>query len=271
MPMSTSSSKTVLITGGARRVGATTARYLHQQGMNVIIHYLASKTDALGLMEELNALRPGSAAAVHADLTQNEELGPLITQANNCFGRLDVLINNASQFYATPIGSITESQWNDLINSNLKAPLFLSQAAVPFLSKHKGCIVNIIDIHSERPLKDFSVYCSAKAGLAMLTKALAKELKIPVIALSQLNRSLETRQDKRPVLSDLRESGAIEQDADIIMFLYRDELYHPETDTPGIAELIVAKHRNGPTGLVKLAFLREYTRFENLAEDESAG
>jgi pteridine reductase len=168
--------KVALITGGARRVGAAIARYLHNQGTRLVIHYRASAHEAEMLCEEFNQLRPHSAFALQADLLHTPQLAVLIEQTVNKWGRLDALINNASSFYATPLGTITEAHWEDLLGSNLKASLFLSQAAAPFLQASQGSIINIIDIHARQPLKAYTTYCIAKAGLAMLTKSLAKEL-----------------------------------------------------------------------------------------------
>lgn len=169
-------SKVVLITGAAHRIGACMARTLHGRGMNIALHYRASAAAAEALCAELNARRPASAFALQADLHDHHALAPLIDQAAAHWGRLDVLINNASSFFPTPVGSITLAHWNDLIGSNLQAPLFLAQAAAPYLRHTEGCIINIVDIHAERPLKEHPVYSIAKAGLVMLTKALACEL-----------------------------------------------------------------------------------------------
>lgn len=168
--------KTVLITGGARRVGATIARTLHAAGANLVVHYRNSAKDAEALIGELNAARKGSAASFQADLLDLDKLHELSAYAVGRFGALDVLINNASTFYPTPIGKITPEAWDDLMGSNLKAPLFLSQTAAPALKKSRGLIINIVDIHALRPLRDYTVYCCAKAGLHMLTRSLAKEL-----------------------------------------------------------------------------------------------
>jgi len=172
----TPTDQVALITGAAQRVGAEIARELHRSGMRVIIHYRASADAALTLQEELLAARPDSAALLRADLLDTAALPALVAAAEQQWGRLDALINNASSFYPTAIGTITETQWDDLMGSNLKAPLFLSQAAAPLLAAQQGNIVNIVDIHAERPLKGYPLYCAAKAGLAMLTKALAREL-----------------------------------------------------------------------------------------------
>jgi pteridine reductase len=168
--------KTVLVTGGARRVGAAICRRLHAAGANVMIHYRASAADARALVKALNALREGSAACVKADLLQSETPRALVAACITEFGRLDVLVNNASSFYATPVGKMNESAWNDLIGSNLKAPLFIAQAAAAELKKRRGSIVNIVDIHAEFPLKDYVIYSVAKSGLAALTRSLAREL-----------------------------------------------------------------------------------------------
>jgi pteridine reductase len=174
--MSPSAAKAILVTGAAKRVGAATSRCLHAAGANVIIHCNRSRAEADALAHELNDLRPKSASVVQGDLLAYNALKGLIDHAASEFGRLDGLVNNASTFYATPIGGIDEDNWIDLIDSNLKAPLFLSQAAAPYLKKTLGGIVNIVDIHAERPLKDFVVYTVAKAGLAGLTRSLALEL-----------------------------------------------------------------------------------------------
>ncbi len=166
----------VLITGAAHRLGATTAQLLHAGGARIVLHYRASETAALALQAELNAQRAHSVVLVQADLLDVAAHPTLVQQAAATWGRLDVLINNASSFYPTPVGEVTESQWDDLLGTNLKAPFFLSQAAAPLLKTQNGCIVNIVDIHAERPLKDYPVYSMAKAGLVMLTRALASEL-----------------------------------------------------------------------------------------------
>lgn len=166
----------VLITGAAHRIGATTAKLLHKEGMNIVLHYRSSREAARKLQTELNEKRENSVILIQADLHTTSGLAALIDEAVKAWGRLDVLINNASSFYPTMIGDATEEQWDDLMGSNLKAPFFLSQAAAPYLKKRKGCIVNIVDIHADRPLKTYSIYSMAKAGLVMMTKALAGDL-----------------------------------------------------------------------------------------------
>ncbi|MEE9303884.1 MAG: pteridine reductase [Thiotrichaceae bacterium] len=168
--------KTVLLTGAARRIGAVVAKVLHQEGASIVIHYRNSSEDAQLLIDDLNKQREHSAFTVQADLCQIETFDALIAKVIAFTGRLDVLINNASSFYPTPIGSVTEAHWDDLHCSNLKAPFFLSQAVTPELQKRQGCIVNMVDIHGIRPLKGYPVYSAMKAGLIMLTKSLAKEL-----------------------------------------------------------------------------------------------
>ena len=168
--------KVALITGAAHRVGAVIARTLHEHGMRLVLHYRSSRAAAQALQEELHARRADSVMLVQADLLATGALPALMHEAVGAWDRLDVLINNASSFYRTPVGTVTEEQWEDLIGSNVKAPFFLSQAAAPHLRMTEGCIVNIVDIHAERPLKNFPVYGIAKAGLAMMTRALAGEL-----------------------------------------------------------------------------------------------
>jgi pteridine reductase len=166
----------VFISGGVKRVGAAIARRLHAAGMNLVLHYRSAETEAHELQNELHQHRAHSVLLLQADLSHLAKLSSMIQQSVDHYGRLDVLINNASSFYATPLGQITEDHWDDLLGSNLKAPLFLSQSAAPHLTASQGCIINLIDIHAERPLKQHAVYCAAKAGLAMLTKALARDL-----------------------------------------------------------------------------------------------
>jgi pteridine reductase len=168
--------KVVLITGGARRVGAATCRTLHASGANLMLHYRSSAEEARALQAELNAIRPDSVALVQAELLNIAALPTLVTETVNRFGRIDVLINNASSFHPTPIGEITEQLWEDLLGTNLKTPLFLSQAAAAHLKRSHGCIVNIVDIHGDLPMRNYSVYSAAKGGLLALTRSLAAEL-----------------------------------------------------------------------------------------------
>ena len=168
--------KIVLVTGGAKRVGAAICRHLHAAGAGVLLHYRSAALEARALQVELNARRPDSVALAQADLLKVATGSQLVKAALRHFGRLDALINNASSFYPTAIGEITEEAWDDLIGTNLRAPLFLAQAAAPELRKNHGCIVNLIDIHVELPMRNHAVYTAAKGGLAALTRALARDL-----------------------------------------------------------------------------------------------
>jgi pteridine reductase len=168
--------KVVLITGGARRVGAAISRRLHAAGADLVVHYRSSAGEARALKNELAAARPNSVVLVQGDLLKPANLGGLIKDAVKAYGRLDALVNNASSFYPTAMGEITEKAWDDLVGTNLKAPLFLSQSAARELKKNHGAIVNIIDIHAEFPMKNYVVYNIAKGGLVALTRSLAREL-----------------------------------------------------------------------------------------------
>jgi pteridine reductase len=170
------SGKWALVTGAGRRVGAAIVRRLHVAGANVAIHYRSSAQPAEDLARELNGRRPGSAFAVAGNLLDTSALNGMVEQVVRRSGRLDILVNNASSFYPTAMGSVTPEQWDDLAGTNLKAPLFLSQAALPHLRQSRGVIINLIDIHAVRPLRDHPVYGAAKAGLAFLTRALARDL-----------------------------------------------------------------------------------------------
>ena len=168
--------KTVMITGGARRVGAAIARTLHDAGANLVVHYRKSANEVAELADALNGSRAKSVVTFQADLLDLSKLPSLVEFAVRSFGSLDVLVNNASTFYQTKIGEITPAAWDDLMGTNLKVPMFLSQAAAPALKKSGGLILNIVDIHALRPLRNYTVYCAAKAGLHMVTRSLAKEL-----------------------------------------------------------------------------------------------
>lgn len=168
--------RVALITGGARRVGAAICRRLHAGGVNLMVHYRRSAEEARALQTELNATREDSVALVQADLLHMPALPEMVAETVRRFGRLDILINNASSFYPSPVGEITEREWDDLIGTNLKTPLFLSQAAAPHLRRNHGCIVNIVDIHADRPMRNYVVYSAAKGGLLALTRSLACDL-----------------------------------------------------------------------------------------------
>ncbi|WP_101758219.1 pteridine reductase [Oceanicoccus sp. KOV_DT_Chl] len=172
----TTAQKVALVTGGAQRIGAEICRSLHQQGFNIIVHYRHSKSEADKITTALNQKRAQSAVSIQADLTVTSDALRLAQQAMQQWGQVDVLINNASSFYPTVLGSAQETDWDELINSNIKGPFFLTQALIEPLKQRRGCVINLVDIHSEKPLRDYSIYSIAKAGVAMMTKTLAKEL-----------------------------------------------------------------------------------------------
>jgi pteridine reductase len=170
------SANVAVVTGGARRIGAEIVRCLHGEGMRIALHYHTSRDDAEALCDELNAVRPASARPFEADLRDSAAIEDMIDAVTKAFARMDVLVNNASSFFVTPVGTIDDTAYRELLDTNLTAPLFLAQAAVPRLKKTKGCVVNIADIYGSKPLAGFTAYSAAKAGLIMLTRSLALEL-----------------------------------------------------------------------------------------------
>lgn len=225
--------KTVLITGAAHRVGAHMARTLHEQGANIVLHYRNSKTAAAELQTTLNNIRDNSVFLVQGDLLDHSQMETIVSIAASQTGQLDVLINNASSFYPTDIGKITEQHWDDLVGTNMKAPFFLAQAASPHLAKQQGCIVNIVDIHADRPLKGHSVYSMAKAGLVMMTKALACDLgpdiRVNAIAPGAIlwpeNEMDEATKDKIISRTFLKRKGDPGDIAKTALFLIKDATY----------------------------------------------
>ncbi len=220
-------SKTALVTGAANRLGAQIARTLHQNGANLIIHYHSSRAAAEQLVQELNLERADSAISIAADLAIQHEIEALAKTAISAFDGLDLLINNASSFYPTKFGEIEEKQWLDLIASNLKAPLFLSQACYPALKHKAGCIINMLDIHATKPLSQHSVYCCAKAGNQMLVKSLALELApevrvngiAPGAILWPVDDDDSARQQALLAQIPLKRNGTPQAIADTVLFL----------------------------------------------------
>ncbi|WP_462320078.1 pteridine reductase [Halochromatium sp.] len=225
--------KVALVTGGAHRIGARVARQLHAEGANLALHYHCSEADADALKHELEHEREGSVQLIRADLCDIARLGALIAEVEAYHGRLDILVNNASSFYPTPLDEATEAQWEDLLGSNLKAPFFLAQAAAPLLRASRGVVINLVDIHAQRPLQGHSIYSIAKAGNAMMVKTLARELG-PEVRVNGISPGaiLWPEQGLSDALKDeilsrtaLGRAGSAEDIARTLLFLVRDADY----------------------------------------------
>jgi pteridine reductase len=225
--------KVALVTGAAHRIGAQITRTLHRAGMDLVLHYRNSVEKANALAEELEQERPFSVLLLQADLSDTASFPGLIDKVHSWHDRLDVLVNNASSFYPTPVEETSEEQWNDLMGSNLKAPYFLAQAAAPLLREQAGTIVNMVDIHAERPLKEYPVYSMAKAANAMMVKALARELgpeiRVNGVAPGSIlwpEGGME-KEEKKKILgrTALKRLGSPEDIARTILFLIQDADY----------------------------------------------
>lgn len=227
--------KVMLVTGGSKRVGAAICRRLHAAGANIALHYRTSGQDALALQDELNALRLDSAVAFAADLLDLTAIQRLVQQVIERFGRLDALVNNASSFYPTPLAGVGDPQWHDLLGTNLRAPLFLAQAAADELRHRHGCIVNIVDIHAERPMRGYLLYSVAKAGLVALTRGLAQEMApqvrvnavAPGVILWPEGSDWEDEEQRRKIVAHtlLKREGEPDDIAKTVAFLVQDAPY----------------------------------------------
>lgn len=228
-----SARKVALITGAARRIGAAVVRTLHGQGLDLVLHYRSSRAEADILRAELEAVREGSILLVQADLKDCGAFDPLMAEVRDFRGRLDVLVNNASDFYPTPFATSGEAEWEDLMGSNLKGPYFLTKAAVSLLRTAGGCVVNLVDIFAERPLKNYPIYSIAKAGNAMMVKALAREL-APEVRVNGIAPGVILWPEQEPpdhtrreilARTALRRMGSPDDIARAVLFLIRDADY----------------------------------------------
>lgn len=239
-PHTKQQTKVALVTGAAKRIGAEITRLLHAAGYNLVIHYNKSVDPAQALINELNSERADSAVGLPADLNDYQQVINLAQQCVAQWQRLDLLVNNASSFFPTPIGNATNADWDNLINSNLKAPFFLSQSLAPSLKQSHGCIINIADIYAQRPLKNHSIYSIAKAGNMMLTQSLAQEL-APTVRVNGIapgailwpedyyKKTEEQLSDenKEKMLSriPLQQRGQVQDIAKTVLFLAKDSPY----------------------------------------------
>nr|VFJ99818.1 MAG: pteridine reductase [Candidatus Kentron sp. H]VFJ99864.1 MAG: pteridine reductase [Candidatus Kentron sp. H]VFK04237.1 MAG: pteridine reductase [Candidatus Kentron sp. H] len=231
-------SKVAFITGGARRIGAVIVRMLHAQGMNVVFQYRESREEAMQLCDELNGVRPNSVYAIAADLLLTGGIPRLMEETVAVHGRLDAVVNSASAFYPTPLETLSETDWDVLMNINAKAPLFITKAAAPHLARQHetsggGCVVNIADIYGVRPLAEHPIYCAAKAALIMLTKSLARELG-PAVRVNAIAPGAilwptqgmdDTRKERLLARTPLKRLGQPEDIARAALFLIRDACY----------------------------------------------
>ena len=222
-----------LITGSARRIGAAIARRLHAEGYDLTLHYRGSAMEMQALAAELEAVRANSVLTLQADLSEFDRLPELVARTVGRFGRLDALVNNASTFQPTPLGTTTPAQWDALFAANARAPFFLAQAAAPHLKASKGAIVNLVDIYAERPLREHPVYCMAKAALVMATKSLALELapevRVNAIAPGAIlwaeNETSGSRQQSMLARTPLARTGTPAEIAEAVRWLLRDATY----------------------------------------------
>lgn len=224
------SGRAALVTGAAHAIGTAVARALHAEGVNVILHYRNSRDVARDLLRELNTLRPNSAAVVHADLLETDAFPVLVEEVTAFWGRLDILVHGASAFFPTPVGDTSRAQWDELCGTNLRAPFFLTQAALAELCRHQGSVIHVVDIHGDRPLREHPLYSMTRAGVVMLTKALAVELapRVRVNAVAPgsmlwLDHGVEQAQVRKLApRTPLRTAGTPEDVARAVLYLVRD-------------------------------------------------
>jgi pteridine reductase len=221
--------KVALVTGSAKRVGASLVRALHAKGFRVIVHYRSARQEADALVDELNASRADSAKSCSADFSQSKEVEKLARESLACFGRVDLLVHNASSFYPTPIDEATEDQWQEIMGSNAKAPFFLSKALASEIAKRKGSIINLVDIYAERPMRDHSIYCMAKSALRSMTLSLARELapdvRVNAIAPGAIlwpENEDPSRQEKILKQTPLQRAGSVDDLIGVLLFLACD-------------------------------------------------